>query len=73
MNDKCHLFCIKRVLLQTCCCNPLVDARNDTEEGDTCGTDAEGNLGTFVALEGRKRTVGLSDVHSLNDEQIVVE
>ena len=61
------------MLLQTCCRNPLVDARNDTEEGNTCSTDAEGNFGGFIALEGRQRTVGLRDVHGLYNEQIVVE
>ena len=53
--------------------DPLVDAGDDAEEGNACGTDAEGDLRTFVALEGGQRLVGLRDVHSLHDEQVLVE
>ena len=53
--------------------NPLVDAGDNAEEGDACGADAEGDLGSLIALERRQRRVGLRDVHGLDDEQVVVE
>ena len=52
---------------------PLVDAADNTEEGDACRTDGEGSLRVDVALEGGQRLVSLRDVHALHDEQVVVE
>ena len=48
---------------------PLVDARADAEEGDTCGTDAKGNLSGFIALKRGQWRIGLLDIQSLDDEQ----
>ncbi len=53
--------------------NPLVDAADNSEEGDACRTDSEGCLRVHVALEGGQRLVSLGDVHSLHDEQVVVK
>ena len=61
------------ICLDTSCGNPLVNARDDAEEGDACCADSEGDLGIHIALESGQRTVGLCDIHGLHDQQIVVE
>ena len=52
---------------------PLVDARADAEEGDACRADGEGKAGVAIRLEGGQRSLCLIDIHSLDDEQVVVE
>jgi len=59
--------------LDRSCGNPLVDARNNAEEGNACGADCERDLGIGIALESGQRTVGLGNIHGLDDQQVVVE
>jgi hypothetical protein len=61
------------ICLQSCGCNPLVDAADDAEESNANCSDGKGNLRTLVTLERRQRRVGLCNVHRLHDKQIVVE
>ena len=63
----------KVVSSDTCSGNPLVDARGDAEEGNANGANGEGGLGIEIALESGQWTVGLRDIHGLDDEQIVVK
>ena len=63
----------KIVSSDTCSGNPLVDARDNAEEGNANGANSEGGLGIEVALESGQRTIGLRDIHGLDNEQIVVK
>lgn len=62
----------------TCCSdacgsNPFVDAGANTEERYTYRADCKSHTGVDITLEGRQRTVGLRNVHGLDNQQVVVE
>ncbi len=55
------------------CKEIVVDTRADAEEHNTQGTNNQCHTGIKVGCKGGQRSIGLLDVHSLNDKQIVVE
>jgi hypothetical protein len=61
------------ITLYTSRCDPLVDAAGYTKESDTCCADKEGHLGIDITHECGQRLIGLRDIHSFHDKQIVVK
>ena len=51
----------------------VVDARADAEEGNACGAESQSHTGVDIGLERGQRIVRGLDIHSLDDEQIVVQ
>ena len=62
-----------RPLQRRGCEQPVVDARTDAEEGNACGAESQSHTGVDIGLERRQRIVRGLDIHSLDDEQIVVQ
>ena len=52
---------------------PVEHTGADAEERYANGAHTEGDTSALVATEGGQRTVGLRDIHRLDDEQVVVE
>ena len=52
---------------------PVVEETANPEKENARSTDGKGELGVGVALESRQGRIGVLDVHSLDDEQIIVK
>ena len=61
------------IVSDSSCRNPSIDIRHNTEGYDTCRAESQRRTSPAVALERGERSISLSDVHGLNNEQVVVE